>query len=311
MNKIKAITFDATGTLFKVRGSVGSNYEKIFTKYGIKLNSEKLNKNFLKIFSNLSKEYPSYGYAKLNNDGKFYYDKDGNEICGFKWWQHLMKSLVETSSTNLSKNQIENIPNEAYKELYDCFGTNRNSSKLITKANEHEFWEVYDEVIPTLDKLKENGIHLSVISNFDERLHTILKSLDLIKYFKLTDDQINRVEQLSTLEKQHYLFPNKRYDFITTSIESGYQKPSPQIFDFSYQKLLASLDDPSLKKDEIMYVGDSVGKDCVGSFQYGFVPCLINRSNETPSFDKYEKGKDLPLSDLKIINNLSQLLKKP
>ncbi|HAK38314.1 MAG TPA: haloacid dehalogenase, partial [Nitrospina sp.] len=67
-----------------------------------------------------------------------------------------------------------------------------------------DHWHVFDDVMDSgvFDKLKKSGIILGVISNWDSRLHAILKSMNLAGHF----------------------------DFILASAEVGSAKPDETIF---------------------------------------------------------------------------------
>ncbi|KAM9957668.1 hypothetical protein ACTFIW_012635 [Dictyostelium discoideum] len=282
----RAIIFDATGTLFKVRGTISGNYNKVLNQHGIKLKQD-FDNNFLKHFSKLSNEYPSYGFSiDENNDGKYKSLTTNGEKNAFLWWNKLIKNLLSTSS-NLTNEQIEQIPLSTYKELYNKFGMDSGGDTTTTtttnnKIGHHNFWEIYPEVKPTLNKIKEdNGCYLGVISNFDERLTPILKQLDIENYFQ---------------------------NNVTTSIDCGYQKPHEKIFQHSYDKLLTI--DPSLKKEEVIYVGDNIKKDVIGSNDFGFTPCLINRNNLTNDdiFSNFKDNSLLVPQKLIIIKSLFETL---
>ncbi|KAM9993427.1 hypothetical protein ACTFIZ_011387 [Dictyostelium cf. discoideum] len=273
----RAIIFDATGTLFKVRGTISGNYSKVLNQHGIKLKQD-IDNNFLKQFSKLSNEYPSYGFSMdESNDGKYKNLTVNGEKNAFLWWSQLIKNLLSTSS-NLTNEQIEQIPLSTYKELYNKFGSVTGDNVI----GQHNFWEIYPEVKPTLNKIKEDlGCYLGVISNFDERLTPILKQLDIENYFQ---------------------------NNVTTSIDCGYQKPHENIFQHCFDKLLTL--DPSLKKEEVIYVGDNIKKDVIGSNDFGFTPCLINRNNLTYDdiFSNFKENSLLVPQKLKIIKSLFETL---
>ena len=75
------------------------------------------------------------------------------------------------------------------------------ANKLYTDFAGPQYWEVYPDVIPTLHLLKQKGLVLGVISNFDERLRPILKSLKIADLF----------------------------DFTLSSYEVGFCKPDPRL----------------------------------------------------------------------------------
>ena len=74
-------------------------------------------------------------------------------------------------------------------------------NKLYTDFAGPQNWEVYPDVVPTLQTLKQKGLVLGVISNFDDRLKPILRSLKIADLF----------------------------DFTLASYEVGFCKPDPRL----------------------------------------------------------------------------------
>ena len=75
------------------------------------------------------------------------------------------------------------------------------ADKMYTDFAGPQNWSVYPDVVPTLHALRQKGLVLGVISNFDERLKPILKSLKLADLF----------------------------DFVLGSYEAGFCKPDPRL----------------------------------------------------------------------------------
>lgn len=103
-------------------------------------------------------------------------------------------------------------------------------------------WRVFPDVVPTLTRLRNRGIKLGVISNWDERLRPLLSALHLARHF----------------------------DAILVSAEEGIQKPDPAIFRAAARRLGVS---PS----EAAHVGDSSGEDVAGARAAGMQAVLVNR----------------------------------
>ena len=120
-----------------------------------------------------------------------------------------------------------------FSELYDRFA----SAKV---------WRVFDDVRPTLLRLKTQGIKLGIISNWDERLRPLLHQLELTPFFEA----------------------------IVISSEVGHCKPSPQI----YREALRLLDLPA---GQVLHVGDSKDEDVVGARQSG-LKAVIRKPLEFP-----------------------------
>ncbi len=107
-------------------------------------------------------------------------------------------------------------------------------------------WRVFDDVRPTLDRLRARGVRMAVLSNWDERLHPLLRELELDDYFET----------------------------LVVSCDVGFAKPSPVIFEHTARKL-------GLPPSAILHVGDSECEDGVGSREAGFRGALIARGKKS------------------------------
>lgn len=76
------------------------------------------------------------------------------------------------------------------------------SSSLIECYKTRECWYKYPGVDELLDSMSRRNIVLGIISNFDERLDSILQSLDI----------------------------RRQFHFVLTSYETGVEKPNAAIF---------------------------------------------------------------------------------
>ena len=103
-----------------------------------------------------------------------------------------------------------------------------------------------------LTALRESGLELGVISNFDYRIYSILEALGLTRHF----------------------------DSIMISSEAGYAKPAPEIFRMALQR-------HSLVPSQALHVGDSEALDVVGAHAAGIAAVLVDPDAvplaETPS----------------------------
>jgi putative hydrolase of the HAD superfamily len=115
---------------------------------------------------------------------------------------------------------------------------------LYAAFSDDGVWRVFPETTTTLSKLRTRGLALAIISNWDRRLPDILRSLDLFDWFEI----------------------------ITVSAVEGVEKPSPEIFQRTSNRLGV---DPS----STLHVGDSPLEDYVGARNAGFAAVLIDRHN--------------------------------
>ena len=105
-------------------------------------------------------------------------------------------------------------------------------------------WHVFDDVFPCLERLRQKGLRLGVISNWDERLGPLLKAIGLAEFF----------------------------DAMTASIEVGEAKPGPRIFDAAQREL-------GIGAAHILHVGDSLLEDIEGARAAGLKALLIKRDS--------------------------------
>ncbi|MGH7905888.1 MAG: HAD-IA family hydrolase, partial [Candidatus Binataceae bacterium] len=98
-----------------------------------------------------------------------------------------------------------------------------------------------------LAALRERGLKLGVVSNFDYRLYHILDGLGLSQYF----------------------------DSVTISSEAGYAKPAPGIFTAAMAAAFATA-------PETLHVGDSEPLDLGGAMAAGISAVLVDPAYDGP-----------------------------
>jgi putative hydrolase of the HAD superfamily len=147
---IKAIFFDAAGTLFHLPRGVGYHYVLVGEEIGLKLDAAQLDRAFINSWNSMPKRAPIDGPRK--ND-----DKD--------WWRTLVDLVLDQVTPSLSELDRDNFFEIAYEHFAEA-----------------GVWELYPEVVDVLEKLRPR-FQLAVISNFDGRLRFILKQLGISKFF--------------------------------------------------------------------------------------------------------------------------------
>jgi len=151
MARIKAIFFDAAGTLFHLPLGVGYHYALVGEDIGLKLDAAQLDRAFVKAWNSMPKRAPIDGPRE--ND-----DKD--------WWRTLVDLILNQVAPSLSEMDRDNF----FEVAYDHFA-------------EASVWELYPEVLDVLEKLRPR-FQLAVISNFDGRLRFILEQFGISKFFR-------------------------------------------------------------------------------------------------------------------------------
>jgi putative hydrolase of the HAD superfamily len=117
-----------------------------------------------------------------------------------------------------------------------------SSAGVLDHFSTADPWVVYPDVQVSLERWRQQGIELGIISNFDSRLYRVLEALNLANYFQS----------------------------VTISSEAGAAKPDPHIFTIALQK-------HHCQPTSAWHVGDSQGDDIVGARVAGLRPIWIRR----------------------------------
>src|SRR5436309_11219896 len=147
---LKAIFFDAVGTLFYLNGTVGYHYALVGGEVGLTLKADQLDRAFYSAW----KEMPQ----RAAIDGPRENDDKG-------WWRELVDLVLDQVAPSLSEFDRDNFFEVAYQHFAEA-----------------GVWELYPEVSGVLEELQPR-FQLAVVSNFDGRLRFILEHLGISKYF--------------------------------------------------------------------------------------------------------------------------------
>src|SRR5919106_1946758 len=147
---IKAIFFDAVGTLFYLTKTVGDHYALVGSEMGLTLDAKQLDRAFYTAWKQMPRRAAIEGPRP--NDDK-------------SWWRELVNLVLDQVAPSLSELDRDNFFEVAYEHFAEA-----------------GVWELYPEVFNVLEKLQP-CFQLAVISNFDARLRFILGHLGISKYF--------------------------------------------------------------------------------------------------------------------------------
>ncbi len=209
----KVIFFDAMGTLFDLEKSVGEIYQQFALKYSVKTDVESLNKAFIKSYQ----AAPNLAFPP----------KTSQTIAQqeFIWWKNVVQMTFKQVEV---LDEFSNFT-DFFTELYNHFASKKP-------------WYIYSDVIPCLQYWQQRKVQLGVISNFDSRLITVLKALDLEHFFTS----------------------------ITISSIAGFAKPDRNIFDLALKK-------HGFIAQQAWHVGDSKNEDYLGAKNTGIHAFWLNR----------------------------------
>jgi putative hydrolase of the HAD superfamily len=137
--------------------------------------------------------------------------------------------------------------------------------ELYDRFSEPDAWRVFEDVVPTLEALASLGIRLGVISNWDDRLHGLLRAMKLDRHFEM----------------------------CAISCEIGFSKPSRVIFEQAAFKL-------GLPANAILHIGDSSEMDVAGARAAGLQAIRIERALKKSGTEAILSLAELPAKIAKL-----------
>lgn len=213
---IRVVFFDAAGTLFHVRGSVAEIYLQYAVQFGFQEKADSL-AAIKDAFSRAFRESPPPVFAMTEAVQL----KQSERL----WWFDIVHNVFYRVGMF-----------ERFDDFFDC---------IFQAFEDPASWELYPETNETLASLKQRGLELGIVSNFDSRLFTILRGLGIAEFF----------------------------DTITISSLAQAAKPAARIFHLALDKHAA---DPH----EALHVGDSVQDDVKGATAAGLKAVLLDREGK-------------------------------
>ena len=194
----RAVLLDAAGTLIDVSSPLGDTYSRLARNFGGDLDPDTLTAGFRTAFA----ETPPMAFP-----GRRGADLDRAERG---WWRTVVERVTGAAG---------GVPE------FDAY-----FDRLYAHYASAHAWRVYPEVPAVLSTLRERGVALAVVSNFDSRLPPLLDALGLATFF----------------------------DAVVCSGEAGAAKPDGAIFAHA----LAAL---GVEASEALHVGDSRVADYDGA----------------------------------------------
>jgi putative hydrolase of the HAD superfamily len=148
---LKAIFFDAMGTLFYLNGTVGDHYALVASDVGLALGADQLARAFYSAWKKMPPRAAINGPRENDDKG---------------WWRELVDLVLDQVAPSLGELDRDNFFEVAYEHFAEA-----------------GVWQLYPEVPGVLGQLQPR-CQLAVISNFDGRLRLILERLGLSKSFR-------------------------------------------------------------------------------------------------------------------------------
>lgn len=208
---VKAVFFDFYKTLCVWGQSLAPRLQKIAVRYCVEINWE------------------HYAIAREN----LYADASGSDPAKHSLlgtMQEIVESYCEFVRQLGVQEHVEQMTWELLQSEHSLFAADAAT--------------LYGDVVPTLQRLRDEGFKLAIVSNWDTPLHPLTERLGIANYF----------------------------DAITASHDERVKsaKPDPHIFNYTLSAV-------GVSAEEVVHVGDTYEADIVGASGVGIRPILIDR----------------------------------
>jgi putative hydrolase of the HAD superfamily len=210
---LRAVSFDAAGTLFHPVRPIGELYALVAARHGIAVDAAELHRRFRAAFHDAPPlAFPTMPATELRAREK-------------AWWHAVVRTVF-------AKTTVDDF--DAYfDDLFAFFASDAA-------------WRVDPDAAPLLQKLRDHGLSILVVSNFDHRVRTVLAALGLADLI----------------------------DQVTISSEAGAAKPDARIFHTALAAMTA-LRGTELGPAEVLHVGDTAREDLPAARAAGIQVILV------------------------------------
>lgn len=227
--EIRCIALDAAGTIIEPVPGVVEAYQAAAAQVGVSITRELIAERFP---AAMNQHFP----LAWNNE-----EARTDESRQLTAWESLVADV------------LREIPTPRRRDVFEG---------LWNHFSRPEHWCLFDDVQPTLERLKEHGYMIVVASNFDRRLYDVASGHSVLSHV----------------------------DRWFTSADIGYQKPCSAFF-WGIEKELG------LAGSEIAMIGDSLVADYQGAISAGWQALYLKRDRQNFSDSTHQTRTIHSLTD--------------
>ena len=229
VSQLRLVTFDATNTLMTLARPVGQQYRDLLARQlgggttveGV--SEQAIEASFLQAYAERAGEVPCFGSGCMSSQ---------------EWWRPLVRQTYVGSGVDAAA--LDAGFDQLFGRLWDHF-SGTDAWQLLPGARELlEALDAYRREHP------EQGLRLGVVSDWDERLPSLLRSLGIDGHF----------------------------DFINAAYTVGHAKPAAEAFEAA----LAAAG--GVAAGDCLHIGDSLSRDVRGPVEAGMGAVLLSEPAE-------------------------------
>lgn len=193
---VRAVLFDATGTLIELTEPVSETYTRFARAQGVALQSCRVEAAWRSVIE--------------SSGPRVFPGADAREIESLErdWWQHVVEETFRSADPDVWFPDFERL----FAALFGHFAT-------------RHAWRLRIGALPMLRTLREREVRLGIVSNFDYRLNQLLQSLEIALFF----DSVTLPGPLRVEKPDALLFRRALADLGVEPIEAVYVGNDPAI----------------------------------------------------------------------------------
>jgi putative hydrolase of the HAD superfamily len=154
--RLRAVLFDAVGTLLRLREPVGETYARVAAAHGVRLPAWRIEDGFRRILASA----PPMAFPGEPRERVRALERD--------WWRGRVRETFRATDQS------------ARFADFDAF-----FDALFAHYASADAWQAMPGAADALAVLRARGLRLAVASNFDHRLPLVLEGLGLLEFFEV------------------------------------------------------------------------------------------------------------------------------
>ncbi|XP_030386526.1 rhythmically expressed gene 2 protein [Scaptodrosophila lebanonensis] len=215
LQRFRLVTFDVTDTLLQLKDPP-AQYVSTATACGVpNIDSKKLQLCFRQHFKIMSQNHPNFGRSTPDMGWR-------------SWWLQLVDNVFRCGHPGIEEAKLKQI-----------------AEQLLLVFRTRACWTHIECAGNLVQRMRDAGKCVGVISNFDPSLTQVLEEMELLH----------------------------KFDFVLTSYEAGVMKPDVGIFEIPLKRL-------NIAPTEALHIGNKYDMDYTGARNSGWSSLLVQTGPE-------------------------------